>query len=76
MSMDVRTRAAATFSALILTSLLTTSAAIAATGVGMMRPHLAGCSAGSCVIGPASLQAKPAHVAKVSAAIAMRGRRY
>ena len=74
MSTDIRTRAVAAFSALALASLLTTSAAIAATGTGFAaRSH-----ASAFTVSPtARLQAKPAHVAKVSAAIAMRGaRRY
>ena len=90
MSTDILTRAVAAFSALTLASLLTTSAAIAASGVGFGRPnhgagpvprHQAravdaerlgqgGCVTGSCAA--AAIQAKPAHIAKVNANIALR----
>ena len=75
MSLDIRTRAAATFSALILASLLTTSAAIAATAAhgGMSARQHGVCPPSGCAGGALPLQAKPAHVAKVNAAIAIRG---
>jgi hypothetical protein len=78
MSIDIRTRAVAAFSALTLASLLTTGAAIAASGhKASARGDLSSCLTTYCPHGTAPIQAKPAHLAKASAVIAMRsGRRY
>jgi hypothetical protein len=60
----------------ILVSLVTAGAAIAASGIGhafvAARPATA-CTATGCSYSPH--QAKPAHLAKASAAIAIRGAR-
>ena len=59
----------------ILVSVGTAGAAIAASGIGHVlagRPSSA-CGVGGCSIG--AYQAKPAHVAKASASIALRGAR-
>ena len=59
----------------ILVSLTTAGAAIAASSLGhalAARPAL-GCQAAGCV--PAPYQTKPAHLAKASAAIAIRSAR-
>ena len=85
MSTDILTRAVAAFSALTLASLITTGAAIAATGSGFGRPmHGAGpvprhqaraveTERHGQHAATAAIQAKPAHIAKVNASIALRG---
>jgi ribose 5-phosphate isomerase RpiB len=59
----------------ILVSIVTAGAAIAASGIGhaLSARSTAGCAAANCTQAPQ--QARPGHVAKAAAAIALRGNR-
>jgi ribose 5-phosphate isomerase RpiB len=59
----------------ILVSIVTAGAAIAASGIGhaLSARTMAGCASANCAQTPQ--QARPGHIAKAAAAIAMRGNR-